>query len=122
MILTEPNDRPTVKVRHSHEVKEWKTSLFTFRAVPPMALQKEWWLFHFFRGVSLQDRVKNHSKRGKLQSKRVEDKSKKSCPSCGSSNSAVSLFYIKRVYTIPSQGGFHKGIPNLGLVLGNARR
>ena len=61
------------------------------------ALQKELWLFHSFRGVSLQDRVKNHSKRCKIQSKRVEDHSKKSFPSYGSSKSAFSLFYTKRV-------------------------
>ena len=80
---------------YSLNVKEWKTPLFTFRAVPHMALQKEWWLFHSFRGVSLQDRVKNHSKRCKLQSKRVEDHSKKSCPSYGSSKSAFHSFTLK---------------------------
>ena len=57
------------------------TTLYTFRAVLHTALQKEWWLVHSFRGVSLQDRVKNHSKRCKIKSKRVEDHSKKSCPS-----------------------------------------
>ena len=41
-----------------------------------MALRKEWWLFHSLRGVSLQDRVENHSTRCKLQSKRVETRSK----------------------------------------------
>ena len=64
---------------YSLNVKEWKTPLFTFRAVPHiyMALPKELWLFHSFREVSLQDRVTNHSKRCKLQSKRVEYHSKR---------------------------------------------
>ena len=82
---------------YSLNVKEWKTPLFTFRAVLHMALQKEWWLFHSFRGVSLQDRVKNHSKRCKIQSKRVEDHSKKSCPSYGSSKECFFHSWTLRV-------------------------
>ena len=54
---------------YSLNVKEWKTPLFTFRAVLHMALQKEWWLFHSFRGVSLQERVKNHKKDAKFNLK-----------------------------------------------------
>ena len=43
---------------YSPTVKEWKTPLLRFRVVPHTALRKEWWLFHSFRGVSHQDRVK----------------------------------------------------------------
>ena len=86
---------------YSLNVKEWKTPLFTFRAVLHTALQKEWWLFHSFRGVLLQDRVKNHSKRCKLQSKRVEDHSKRSCHSYGSSKSAFHSLHKESTFPTP---------------------
>ena len=71
---------------HSLNVKEWKTPLFTFRVVPHMALQTGWWLFHSFRGVSLQDIVKNHSKRCKLE---------KELSLYGSSKSAFHSFTLR---------------------------
>ena len=52
-----------------------------------MALQKEWWLFHSFRGVSFQDRVNRMSitRQDANFKLRVEDHSKKSCLPYGSS-------------------------------------
>ena len=72
-------------------VKELKTPLFTFRAVPYMALQKEWWLFHSFRGFtpgqsekSLKKMQTSISKSGRPLEKEL---------SIGSSKSAFSLLH-----------------------------
>ena len=73
------------------KMQKSQTPLFTIRVVPQMVLKKEWWLIYSFRRVSLQDRVKNHSKRSKLQSKIVEDHSKKEL------SYGFSLFCIQRV-------------------------
>ena len=61
-----------------------------------MALQKECGYFTLVEGFHSRTEWTITQKRCKLQSKRVEDHSKKSCPSYGSWKSAFSLFYIKR--------------------------
>ena len=78
--------------------KEGKTALFIYISSCPSygSLKRVVVSSLVQRGFTPEQSEKSLKKVCKLQSKRVEDHSKKSCPSYGFSKSAFSLFYIQR--------------------------
>ena len=95
---------------HKSEVKQFKGKdsmhflCSCINRVKHHSLHFEWSLKWLFKGVAVISLVqrgfkKNHLKRCHFQSKRVEDHSKKSCPSYGSSKSAFSLEFREFVKT-----------------------